>query len=68
MNLTHDEQQILAIFNTGNRESTMTHISEMLPDIEPEETELRELVESAIEKLRTMTDVEFDELDLELDF
>ena len=68
MNLTHDEQQILAIFNTDNRESTMTHISEMLPDIEPEETELRELVESAIEKLRTMTDVEFDELDLEPDF
>ena len=68
MNLTHDEQQILAIFNTDNRESTMTHISEMLPDIEPEETELRELVESAVEKLRTMTDDEFDELDLEPDF
>ena len=56
MNLTIDEQQILAIFNTGNRESTATHISEMLSDIDPEETELRELVESAVEKLRTMTD------------
>ena len=66
--LTHDEQQILAIFNAGNRESTMTHISEMLPDIDPEETELRELVESAVAKLHTMTDDEFDELDLELDF
>ena len=67
MNLTVDEQHILAIFNTGRRESTMKHLAEMLPDLEPDETELRGLVESAVEKLRSMTDAEFEALDLTLD-
>lgn len=68
MNLTVDEQHILAIFNTGRRESTMKHLTEMLPDLEPDETELRGLVESAVEKLRSMTDAEFEALDLTIDF
>ena len=68
MNLTQDERQMLAIFNTGRRESTMKHISEMLPDLDPEETELRELAESAVEKLRAMTDAEFESLELVIDF
>ena len=66
MNLTIDEQNILAIFNTGRRKSTIKHLTEMLPDLEPDETELRGLVESAVEKLRSMTDAEFDQLDLTL--
>ncbi len=68
MDLTIDEQHILAIFNTGRRETTMKHIAEMLPDIEPDETELRGLVESSVEKLRSMTDAEFAALDLTIDF
>ena len=68
MNLTVDEQHILAIFNTGRRESTMKHLTEMLLDLEPDETELRGLVESAVKKLHSMTDAEFEALDLTIDF
>lgn len=64
MNITFEEQQVMAIFNTGRRESTMKHIAEMLPDIETDETELRGLVESSVEKLGSMTDAEFEALDL----
>ena len=68
MNLTVDEQHILAIFNTGRRESTMKHLMEMLPDLDQDETELRGMVESSVEKLRSMTDAEFEALDLSIDF
>ena len=67
MNLTIDEQHILAIFNTGRRESTMKHLTEMLPDLEPDETELRELTTSVVGKLRDMADAEFDTLDFTVD-
>ncbi len=68
MNLTVDEQHILAIFNTGRRESTMKHLTEMLPDLDPDETELSGMVESSVEKLRSMTDDEFQELHLQPEF
>ncbi len=68
MNLTIDEQHILAIFNTGRRESTMKHLTEMLPDLDPDETELRGMIESTLEKLRAMTDAEFESLELVIDF
>jgi hypothetical protein len=36
--------------------------------LEPDEAELRELTDSAIQKLHTITDVEFDSLELYPDF
>lgn len=68
MNLTVDEQQVIAIFNAGNRMSTIAAIQEMRGDLEQDETELRELTASALDKLRTMTDAEFEALDLTIDF
>ena len=68
MNLTHDEQQLMAIFNAGTRESTIAALEKMSTELEPDETELRELTVSALEKLRTMADAEFDALDLTIDF
>jgi len=68
MNLTIDEQQLMAIFNAGTRESTIAALEKMSTELEPDETELRELTVSAMEKLRTMADAEFDALDLTIDF
>jgi len=68
MNLTIDEQQLMAIFNAGTRESTIAALEKMSTELEPDETELRELTVSALEKLRTMADAEFDALDLTIDF
>ena len=64
MNLTFDEQQLMAIFNTGTREGTITALEKMSTELEPDETELRELTASTVGKLRAMTYAEFDALDL----
>ena len=43
-------------------------LREMRGELSPEETELRELTDSALCKLQTMTDDEFAELELYPDF
>ena len=68
MNLTFDEQQLMAIFNTGTREGTIAALEKMSTELEPDETELLELTTSAVGKLRAMTDEEYDALDLVPDF
>ena len=64
MNLTIDEQQLMAIFNAGTREGTIATLEKMRTELEPDETELWELTDSILEKLAAMTDAEFDVLDL----
>ena len=64
-NFTFEETNLLCIYNTGSRTEALT---EMRGELSPEETELRELTDSAIFKLRAMTDAEFDELELYRDF
>lgn len=68
MNLTFDEQQLMAIFNTGTREGTITALEKMSTELEPDETELRELTVTVLRKLRAMTDDDFGGLDLTPDF
>ncbi len=68
MNLTFEEQQLTAIFNSGTREATIAALEKMSTELEPDETELQELTASALEKLRTKTDAEFEALDLTIDF
>ena len=68
MNITYEELQLMAIFNAGSRESTIAALEKMSTELEPDETELRELTASALEKLRSMTDAEFKALDLTIDF
>ena len=43
-------------------------LTEMRGELSPEETELRELTDSALMKLRAMSDAEFAELELYPDF
>ncbi len=68
MNFTHDELNLMAIYNTGTRESTMDALVAMREYLEPEETELRDMTDSVLEKLEAMTDAAFEELDLIPDF
>ena len=58
----------MCIYNGGNRELLIQVLTEMRGELSPEETELRDLADSAIKKLRTMSDAEFDELELYPDF
>ena len=66
--LTFEEMNLLCIYNTGSRTGLMEALTEMRGELAPEETELRELTNSALGKLRKMTDAEFEELELYPDF
>ena len=68
MNLTFEEQQLVSLYNTGDRAGTMEKLYDMRCFLAEDETELQELTVSALDKLRTMTDAEFEALDLTIDF
>lgn len=66
--MTHDEQQLMAIYNTGSRLDLIRNLNEMRTYLDISEQELQALTDSAIAKLNSMTDTEFDTLDLIPDF
>ena len=68
MNFTHDEINLMAIYNTGSRAGLIKELTTMRGYLEEDETELREMTDSAIAKLKRITDAEFDTLDLIPDF
>lgn len=65
---TFEETNLLCIYNTGSRAGLMEALTEMRGELLPEETELRELTDSTLSKLQAMSDAEFAELELFLDF
>ena len=68
MMFTHDEINLMAIYNTGTRAGLIKELTAMRKYLEPDETELLALTDSALAKLNQLTDAEFDALDLILDF
>lgn len=68
MNITYEEQQLMSLYNTGTRQGLIDALTEMRGYLAADETELRELTNSAISKLNRMTDAGYDELDLIPDF
>ena len=67
-NFTFEEPTLLCIYNTGSRTGLIDALAEMRGELSPEETELRELTDSALGKLQAMSDAEFAELELFPDF
>ena len=67
-NFTHDEMNLMCIYNTGTREGLMDALAAMREYLEPEEIELRELTNSALEKLEDITDAEYAGLERVPDF
>ena len=68
MNITFEERQLMSLYNTGTRTGLIAVLEEMRGYLAADETELRELTDSAIAKLRGMSDEEYDALDLFPDF
>ena len=68
IHFTHDEINLMAIYNTGTRNGLIDELTEMRKYLEPDETELLELTDSALAKLNQLTDAEFDALELIPDF
>ena len=67
-NFTFEEMNLMCIYNTGSRTGLIDSLREMRGARAPEETELRELTDSALGKLQAMSDAEFAELELYPDF
>lgn len=67
-NFTFEEINLMCIYNTGSRTGLIEALTEMRGELSPEETELRELTDSALGKLQTMHDAEFSELEMFPDF
>ena len=67
-NFTFEEMNLMCIYNTGSRTGLIDSLREMRGELSPEEVELRELTDSALMKLRAMSDAEFAELELYPDF
>ena len=65
---TFEETNLLCIYNTGSRTGLIEALIEMRGELSPEETELRELTDSALSKLQAKTDEEFAQLELYPDF
>ena len=65
-NFTFEEMNL--IYNTGSRTGLIDALAEMRGELSPEEAELQELTDSALMKLRAMSDAEFAELELYPDF
>lgn len=68
MSFTHDEINLMTIYNTGRRAGLIEELTTMRGYLEADETELRELTDSVIAKLGKLSDAEFDALDLIPDF
>lgn len=58
------EKNLMMIYNTGSRLELMDELGNMLGYLSDEETELHDITVSVIEKLKRITDAEFDALDL----
>ena len=68
MDFTKDELSLISIYNTGDREGTIEEITEMRTYLEADETELAELTVSVLRKLDSISDDEYESLDLYPDF
>ena len=67
-NFTYEEVNLMALYNTGNRERLIEVLTEMRSYLTWSEVELRDLTDSTLDKLAGMTDAEFDALELYLTF
>lgn len=67
-NLTHDEMNLLCIYQKNTRIGTIDSITVMQQYLEKDETELAQMSYSLLSKLEQMSDEEFDELEKFPDF
>lgn len=68
MNFSNDEMNLMCICDTGTRAGLIHALSEMRGELDADETELLRLTDTTIEKLRTITDGEYEAIELYPDF
>ena len=67
MNFNREELMLMMLYHSGDRLELIQNLRLMQCYLMPDETELRELPDNVIEKLKLMTDAEFDEVEFPLD-
>ena len=65
---THEEINLMCIYNTGTKDGLMDALTAMREYLEPKETELRDLTDSVLEKLETISEEDFAAIELYPDF
>ena len=68
MNFTNDEMNLMCIYQSDSRSGLIAALTEMRGYLDEDEAELRELTDSALQKLSEITDEDFAALDLVPDF
>ena len=68
MNFTNDELNLMCIYDTGTRTGLIEALTTMREQLEEDETELIQMTDSAIRKLNTMSDADYETLELFPDF
>ena len=66
MNFDGEELMLMMLYNSGTRLGLMQELRLMQCYLLPDETALRELSESVIEKLKLMSDADFAEVEFPL--
>lgn len=67
MNFDHEELTLMMLYNPGTRLGLIQELRLMQCYLASDEVALRELSERVIEKLKLLTDAEFDEVEFSLD-
>ena len=67
MNSNSEELMLMVLYNPGTRLGLMQELRLMQCYLMPDETALRELSETVIEKLKLMTDADFSEIEFPID-
>lgn len=69
IHFTQDELTLMSIYNdTGTRQGLIASLTAMRGELAEDETELRDMTDSAIRKLNAVSDAEYADLDLYPDF
>ena len=63
-----EELNLMCIYDTGTRSGLIAGLEKIALELAPEEAELAELIQSALKKLTTMNDQEYEELILVPDY
>lgn len=67
MNFNHEELTLMMLYNPGTRLGLIQELRLMQCYLAPDEAALRKLSDKVIEKLKLLTDAEFDEVEFPLD-
>ena len=67
MNFDHEELTLMMLYNSGTRLGLIQELRLMQCYLAPDEAALRKLSDKVIEKLKLLTDAEFDEVEFSFD-